>query len=133
MFLGLLFGHIVGDYWLQRQWEAVEKGAKGWRGLFVCFLHCVCYSSVVLAFLAATGYKPHEWLRFGWLTIGTVVFWTHFPIDRWSLAKHVCGWLGRTIDETSVVNTVFACIVYTVIDNSAHLMLMYFALKQLGG
>jgi len=38
MFVHILFGHIIGDYWLQPPKMAVGKGSRGLHGLLLCLM-----------------------------------------------------------------------------------------------
>ena len=82
----MLLGHFVGDYLLQNEWMALNKSRSGsfWPG----FVHAVIYSITICVFML-----DH---RLSWLL---VVFLSHYPVDRWSLAE---GWLklinGRTLE-----------------------------------
>ena len=135
-FIAILFGHVVGDFFLQPRWMAMNKGAT----THVCLLHCLVYTLVVCCFT-----------RWGWLWAGWV-FVSHFPIDRWSLADK---WLdligGRSLHwfyedgmrDVKGVETMtnaqkmnywvlrggFTSVVYTVVDNFAHLILMFYGYR----
>jgi hypothetical protein len=68
-----LLAHAIGDYIVQSDWMANEKTKKHLPAL----AHALTYTAVFL------------FLTFSWqalLVIGT----THFVIDRWRLARHVC-------------------------------------------
>ena len=66
-----LIGHLVGDYILQNDWQAMSKKENSLHGWFTCLVHCVLYTLSVLTF---TG-----WWR--WDLAG-LVFLSHFPIDK---------------------------------------------------
>ena len=127
----LLLGHAVGDFLFQNKWMALSKGNSTWR----CLVHCIVYTLSVCAF---TSFKP-VW--------ALVVFVSHFPIDRWSLADK---WLmligGRSLVDfmlhgeeeiPEVMNARnyhalrggFAALVYCVVDNTMHLLIMYLGYK----
>jgi Protein of unknown function (DUF3307) len=82
-FENLLIGHLIGDYILQNNWMAYRKGTK----YLPCFVHCIIYTACVCS---VTTYNP--W----WIL---VVFISHFPIDKYSLADK---WLktihGRSLE-----------------------------------
>lgn len=66
-----LIGHLIGDYLLQNDWQALNKKANTTKGWLACLVHCILYTVVVCA---CTGWwKPH--LIF-------LVFLSHFPIDK---------------------------------------------------
>jgi hypothetical protein len=137
----ILLGHLVGDYVCQNQWMAQRKGAH----LFPCIAHCLIYT-LCLCLTVQGGLNP-------WWAL--VVFISHFPIDRWSLAdKWLAKINGRTLkgflehghedmppmsncckQNYRILRGGFAGIVYCVVDNTFHLVLMlygYFWLKTLG-
>lgn len=68
-----LLAHAVGDYVVQSDWMAAEKTKRSGPAV----LHAVSYAA---CFLPVT----RNWRAI--LTIGL----SHFVIDRWRLAKHVC-------------------------------------------
>lgn len=65
--------HLVGDYILQSDWMANEKTKQS----IAAAMHAMVYSWCFL-FLSPS-------------TIAlAVIFWSHFVIDRWRLARYVC-------------------------------------------
>ena len=143
-FESLLLGHLIGDYILQNNWMAQRKGAH----YFPCIVHCVLYT---LAVCALTNWN---------LWWALVVFASHFPIDKWALAnKWLKAYGGRATDvflesghrdvpdELTDVRRIaqydnyitlrggFTALVYVVVDNTFHLILMLigaFYLKKYG-
>jgi hypothetical protein len=122
MFELILLGHLVADYLLQPKKMAVTKSEKGIRGLMWCVLHCLIYTVIVSLFTLT--FSP---------IIVTLIFLSHFPIDRWSLASK---WLkmikGRDFVETYLtrpehyeIDLSFSIVVYTVVDNTLHLLLLW--------
>lgn len=123
LFIRMFLGHLVGDYLLQSERMAVQKSAAGWRGWTWCLWHCTLYTAAVSAFcwsLPPLGVA--------------LVFLSHFPIDRWSLAT---AWLKRMggrdllVAHTEAhayreIRIAFACLVYAVADNTLHLVLLWF-------
>jgi len=138
-----IVGHFVGDYLFQSKRVAIGKSSPGRGGIGLCVYHCLAYSGWVWAVVV---------LGMGWLgndspndlLIVPMVFLTHYPIDRWSLADK---WLalvngrrvglfdikgpgdGSQFHQEAVVVThamqqAFAAIVYTVVDNTLHILLM---------
>lgn len=73
----LLLCHLVGDYWLQSDWMALEKTKSGWQANLAGLAHVVTY---MLPFLLLTR------------SIGALAFiaGTHFVIDRLRLARYIC-------------------------------------------
>lgn len=125
----LLLGHLVGDYVLQNNWMAQRKGSS----LFACLVHCLIYTASVCLFTE---------FSVAW---ACVVFLSHFPIDRWSLADKWGRLIrGRSLTEFfvtapedmlrhgtvvggvthNILRGSFTALVYVVIDNTFHLLLM---------
>jgi hypothetical protein len=73
----LLLAHVIGDYVFQNTWMASRKGAH----YFPCLVHCLIYTLTICLF---TSFNP-------WWAL--IVFASHFPIDKWSLADK---WLRLT-------------------------------------
>lgn len=127
MMTDLLFGHLVGDYLLQNRWMALNKGKNTLFSHAVCTLHCLIYTVAVALF---TCWDPL------WLAL---VFTTHFVIDKFSLGEM---WLRsinghsfhRFFQETKEVNpeSAVSALVYTVVDNTLHLLIMVYGARWLG-
>jgi len=139
MLMMAILGHFIGDYLFQPKWMALGKAADTWKGTWVCFIHSLIYSLCV-ATMVGLGKTLDPWV------IG-MVFLSHYPIDRYNLAQK---WLditgGRNFmndyDEAVVyakqhkqkwtdgkkipiIVTSFGCIVYTITDNTLHIVLMW--------
>ena len=71
--LQLIF-HGVGDYFLQTDWQALNKKKKGRLGFWACLKHCISYS---LPFLFIGS----------WLAV-LIIFVTHFIIDRTNIVAY---------------------------------------------
>ncbi len=121
MFAEIVLGHLAGDYLFQSKSMALKKTDKNLNGLLWCVFHCLIYTASVCLFV----------YNFSFLVV-TLVFLSHFFIDRWSLASK---WLriirGRSIteacglQENREVNIAFSCLVYAVVDNTLHLILLW--------
>lgn len=68
--------HLLGDYFLQNDWMAVNKNKYSFIGWVACYIHCILYA---LPFL----FYYHNSNIFFWVYI------THLSIDKFSLAKYV--------------------------------------------
>jgi len=129
LIVGVLLGHLVGDYVFQNNWMALAKN----RNTFRCVVHCLIYT---LAVCVLTSWHP------AWVA---VVFLSHFPVDRWTLADK---WLrlirGRSIktfmenghediplnegpvrENYRIVRGGFTSLVYAGADNTFHLLIMF--------
>lgn len=118
-------GHLVGDYLFQTKKMALNKSTPGSEGLWLCTLHVLIYTLSVCLFVQ----------NFALLFI-ILVFAPHWIIDRFSLATY---WLklikGRTFEdayrsesEFRDFDIAFTSIVYTVIDNTFHILCLVGAL-----
>lgn len=122
LFARLVLGHLIGDYLLQPKWMALLKSSPGRRGALCCLVHCIIYTGAVC--LELWTISP--------LIIG-VVFLSHYPIDRWSLASRWLKLIGgrdflaahASKDPYREIHICFSTIVYTVVDNGWHLLLLY--------
>ena len=135
-FATLVLGHLIGDYLLQNKWMAMNKSGSTWK----CAVHCLIYTAAVTLTT--------------WPTIHNVfwsllIFASHFPVDRWSLADK---WLdlinGRSLRDFIIngkkdippgvdfenyhaLRAGFTALVYAAADNTIHLVTMYYGYKIL--
>lgn len=75
-----VIAHLVGDYFLQSDWMAVEKTKRSVATL----VHVITY--VI----------PFFFLTTSWQALAFIVG-THFVIDRFRLARYICwakNWIG---------------------------------------
>lgn len=139
LFASLICGHIVGDYFLQPKKMALLKSEQSLRGFAICSLHCLIYTFSICCFLWDTPGQPlllRNSPSFScWLAV--VVFSSHFLFDYYSLGDK---WLrlikGRNIltaynskEEYHEIDLIFSCIVYTIVDNGFHIIIMFQLLK----
>ncbi|MGB8356620.1 MAG: DUF3307 domain-containing protein [Chthoniobacteraceae bacterium] len=131
LFVTLLLGHVIGDFFLQPKALAVKKGASN----LLCSIHVAIYT---ISIVAVTRNIHFSWIVF--------VYGSHWVVDRFSLADK---WLqlihSRDLpgfvehghldipdlkDETAemskrmnyrILRGSFSAIVYVVVDNSMHL------------
>ena len=132
----VVLGHFVGDYLLQSKKMALGKSARGWPGVWQCTKHCLAYTCAV-AWSSLIG-LGHVLDPASALLVVAMIFVSHYPIDRWSLGGR---WLqmikGRALlehpgvlvqerksVEVVAMNHAFAAIVYTVVDNTMHILLL---------
>ena len=123
MFAQIVFGHLFGDYLFQNKAMALRKSEKGWAGYGWCTLHCLIYTACVCLFLWTL--NP---------LVIALIFLSHWPIDRWSLALR---WLklirGRDFIKAfesrdkylGEIDLSFSCLVYAVVDSTLHLVLIW--------
>lgn len=122
LFILALLGHLIGDYLLQSKWMALTKSANGFDGIKACTVHVAVYTAAVCAMCWTL--SP---------LFALAVFVPHWVIDRWSLAS---PWLkmigGRTFEGAKDDwDKAFTAIVYTVTDNTMHLLCLWAALYLL--
>jgi hypothetical protein len=76
-------GHELGDYWVQTDHQAANKGKEGAPGMVACAAHVATYTvtqaACVAAAALATGHKP----KWGRVALGLAVSAvTHYAADR---------------------------------------------------
>jgi len=130
MFIYLLFGHVIGDYFLQNSWMAFFKK----KAFLPCFVHCSIYTTVVCTALAIYGLKVS-------LIFFVCIFYSHWILDRyeviswWAEKMGIRSWnsfqgeLSDSAQIHQVITIAFGAIVYVVMDNSLHLLLMLLIIK----
>lgn len=75
-----LICHLIGDFWLQSDWCAINKSKLGWEGFFACLVHVIIYTSCFL--ILTTSWKAL-------LLIGI----SHFILDRFPIiVKRMIWW-----------------------------------------
>jgi len=121
-FAAIVLGHLTGDFLLQSKLMALKKSQPGWQGIKWCFIHCLIYTASLALFL---------WTLNPLILI--LIFLSYYPIDRCSLASK---WLkmirGRDFIQSYLkkenfweIDVAFSCLVYTVVDNTMHLILLW--------
>jgi len=126
VFAKLVFGHLAGDYLLQSRSMAFNKGLPSLRGLLWCTWHCLVYTAVMCLFLWTV--NPG---------IMALVFVSHWVIDRWSLAQKWLNLIGgrnfvqawQSQQQYREIDIAFSILVYAVVDNTLHLLIIWLALK----
>jgi hypothetical protein len=134
IYFQMLLGHLVGDYLLQNEWMAMNKSKNTWIGWISAFVHCVLYTLAVCTVM--WNFTPI------WILI---VFLSHFPIDKFAFANIYMHYVkGKSmkdyvkkdnvdyvdkepLNRYDILEGSFTAIVYTVTDNTLHLLIMYIA------
>ena len=149
LFIQLLFGHFLGDFFFQPKSMAVKKGASNKIAIY----HVLIYSACVF-WMTMPCFNWHN--SFGCALWYVVIFIPHFVIDRWSLADKWLDFInGRSLNDflwngndkipqylpkgkvqtelttDNELNYIilrggFTSIVYVVVDNVAHLMCLWY-------
>lgn len=119
MLIGVLFGHFVGDFFLQFKDVADNKYRPGLKGIIWCTVHVFVYTFIMAVFVG--NYSPLFLLG---------VYLPHWIVDRWSLAFHWMKLLGRDnlINNADPQKATFGAIIYVVIDQTTHLGCLYILL-----
>ena len=99
----LLFAHLIGDYHLQDDFQAMNKGKYD----FILFIHCMLWTGAICIGLILCGL--FGWWKLAFLLIG------HFLIDRWKARK-----VGKThaltrdlwIDQGLHVIQLLVCVIW---------------------
>jgi hypothetical protein len=128
-------GHLIGDYLLQNDWQAMNKKSWSLRGWAACLVHCLLYT---LAVLLCTG-----WWRWDLIIL---VFMSHFPIDKtyvvaWymmkvgSFKRIICstgmldpvmtGTLEQLVRDLDALRTLHKTWAYLFVDNTVHLTMLW--------
>jgi hypothetical protein len=130
--------HGIGDYFLQTDFQALNKKKKGWFGFRQCLYHCIAYS---LPFLFIGS----------WQAV-LMIFITHFIIDRTNIVAYALAWknnvkkvvLAESVEEEDKViydisnfgfglDRPFAISIwlYIICDNLLRIICNFIALKYL--
>ncbi len=126
--------HGIGDYFLQTDWQALNKKKKGNVGLWACLKHCITYS---LPFFFIGSSKAVF-----------IIFITHFIIDRTNIVAYALAIKNnvKKIDNSAFyvkkmvynidnfgfgLERPFAVTIwlYIICDNLIHIICNYIALK----
>jgi len=140
MMFELLLGHLAGDYLLQNEWMAMNKSKNTGEGWLAAFVHCFIYTWVICLFT-----WTFDWYWF------VAVFCSHFFIDKFKLAEYYMHyikgkgmkdyvakdnikstektWEKPNLNRYDMLEGGFTSLVYSVTDNTMHLILMFFAYK----
>lgn len=105
--MNLLVAHLVGDYILQNDYQALNKK----KSSIVCGYHCLMYTLSVLVF---SGFAWHWWAY-------PICFALHFVQDRWTLIEKWMELSGQTSFRDG------PCKPWSTIavDNTFHLLTLY--------
>lgn len=122
--------HGIGDYYLQTDYQALNKKKMGSAGFWVCLKHCITYS-LPFFFIGS------------WQAV-SAIFLTHFIIDRTNIIAYAIAiknnckiniyWNGYDISNFGFAKErpfAISIWLYIICDNLAHIICNYFALKYL--
>ena len=114
--------HLLGDYFIQNDWMALNKKKKSWTGELACQVHCITYA---LPFL----------LIASWEAV-ILIYLTHYLFDR----TNIVAWIIAIKNgQRSIKNfgfhkdRPFAITIWLLIiaDNSIHIAINYFLISLL--
>jgi hypothetical protein len=89
-------GHQVGDYWVQRGWQALGKGQPGWAGRRACAAHVAAYTLTLAAFLALAAWRLSLPVSPGWAAVGLAVnAVSHYLADRRTPLARLASAVGK--------------------------------------
>jgi hypothetical protein len=117
--LQLLF-HLWGDYMTQSHWMANKKVLFTKEGWLACLIHCTLYS-IPFVFIASTAAL-------------SVIFSTHFIIDKFRLAKYFNQVKNRAFTSTGFPESTppyLAVWLLFITDNIIHVTINYLSLIYL--
>jgi len=116
LIINTVFGHFVGDFFLQHRLMADNKFKPGWKASLWCTLHVLVYTLTIAIFVGDYS------LLF---LLGVAV--PHWIADRWSIAYH---WM-QVIDRDDLIlnddptKAAFGAIIYVTLDQTFHLGSLY--------
>ena len=126
--LFLLLGHLFGDYVFQTKWMAFNKKEESLEGTLACFVHCCVYTLFVCTFMSVVTNV--------YISTVILVFLSHWIIDKYKVVEWWCDqfkirtWYSE-VDFDSLppskeeaVHIAFGSLVYVVIDNTFHILLL---------
>jgi hypothetical protein len=113
--------HLWGDYIFQNDYLATNKIEFTLRGWIACFIHSILYSI--------------PFLFIGSLNAVTVIFITHFFIDKFRLAKYIIRlknweWKTKSGFPESTPPFIYTWVII-IVDNIIHVTINYFSLLNL--
>ncbi len=139
IFWFMLLGHLSGDFIFQNDLMALNKKKNTAKGYWCCLLHCLVYTLCVSVFTGLVlPLKFVTSMRFIYFI--NIVMWPHFFIDKYNIVSYWCKLYGKSLpwDKTKTkdkgwdkVSISFMSLVYIVIDNTLHLILMTLGLLLL--
>lgn len=116
LFINVVFGHFVGDFFLQHKLMAENKFLPGKVNALWCTFHVLVYSATVALFAGEC--TPI-------FILGVAV--PHWVADRWSFAYQWMKLLGRgdLIGHCNPSRASFGAVIYVVIDQTYHIGCLY--------
>jgi hypothetical protein len=118
----IVFGHFVGDFFLQHKLMAENKFLKGWKSSGWCALHVLVYTITVAVFVG--NFSPI-------FLLGVAL--PHFVADRFSFAYQWMRLIGRgdLMGSSDPGKASFGTTIYVVIDQTFHLGCLYLLMQAI--
>lgn len=114
--INIIFGHFIGDFFLQHKQMADSKYLPGWTATRWCSLHVLVYTLTVAMF--ASNFSPI-------FLLGVAI--PHWIADRFSIAYRWMQLIGRgdLIPNDDPTKAAFGAIIYVTLDQTFHLGSLY--------
>lgn len=114
--INIIFGHFVGDFFLQHKLMANNKYLPEWTATGWCSLHVLVYTLTVAIF--ASNFSPI-------FLLGVAI--PHWIADRFSIAYRWMQLIGRNdlIPNDDPTKAAFGAIIYVTLDQTFHLGSLY--------
>lgn len=116
-----LFLHMLGDYVTQNHWLAITKVQNTKIGYLACLIHSLLYSL--------------PFLLLGSVSAVTIIFISHFLIDKFRLAKYIVqlkNWCFNTPTGFPEGTPAFISIwILFIVDNLLHISINYLSIYYL--
>lgn len=136
LFALILIGHLIGDYFVQTEYQATTKKLPGLEGHLACAIHSLTYSCMVVATIMILG----KWLCdidinfYQQLAAFGLVYLSHYPFDRTNIIGKLLALKGlvkppvldmkNSTSPKDILDVTKYFVVYVVADNTAHLFFM---------
>lgn len=132
----MLLGHLIGDYWLQKMWMALNKRDSFDAVLSHCFIYTFCIILFLYLELSKLGVIKNIIITF-------LIFFSHWIFDGTELLERILNFFeARTykrteeyIDSLNEYSEMFEIrkhyarvyngLTHAIADNTGHLLLMY--------
>jgi hypothetical protein len=96
VFIALLVGHYIGDFWLQTSRQATDKALKNWRGRLACARHAIALAITKAAILAITVIVTELHVSIAAVTLALVVdAVSHYWADRRTTLQKLADIFGK--------------------------------------
>ncbi len=114
--INIIFGHFVGDFFLQHKLMADNKYLPGWAAAGWCSLHVLVYTVTVA--ICASNFSPI-------FLLGIAI--PPWIADRFSIAHKWMQLIGRgdLIPNEDPNKAAFGAIIYVTLDQTFHLGSLY--------